>query len=261
LQKTVYAPNGRGSAGLKFDPSQDVIIDLCAQPTAKLQSQSQASLRTGPTQVALRNVYPAALTSFLDYQCWAWYEVDNQTVELKTINQLPGIAPLSGGGGGAQTLIKSSLTSNPPTGGGKIIANFIDPGQLQTVNEGGNGPQGTIIAQNTSPPDFGGIIAQQGGGRITAQLSDVQQRTTPSIYLIIAGRAMRAGYEINYPTVAKVGNAAAVPMNRPGIEYQKQGFVFNWFGVPIVAAKWRMRYLLLSQPGTIGLPANPLIAG
>jgi hypothetical protein len=227
LAGTLYASQGRGQAGLGFDTSMDLIVDLCQPSEPAVQgSGSSSGFQTGNAP-QFTNPYPDPQTSFLDYQLHAVLEYDDHRTELKALPQ----APIQ-------------------TQGPSVPISLVSP-DGQDEDEG---PEGDEIDD-----DEDGFI-----GNYPAQPSNsiAQQRAAPTIYLHLEGRAMRAGYKINAPQLTSIGGANATPYNEPG----QQGFrcwqYAQWFGVPIYAATWSQRYLLDAVPsGDLDVPPNPMGVG
>ena len=81
------------------------------------------------------------------------------------------------------------------------------------------------------------------------------------MYAIMEGRAIRAGYLIDAPILKTVGGAVCTPKNRAGIEGFWVAAVTNLFGVPIIASRWRKRYLLDRVPENVEAPITPFSGG
>jgi hypothetical protein len=100
------------------------------------------------------------------------------------------------------------------------------------------------------------------GGRLDN--TTVQQRTTPTLWVFMEGKALRAGFPIPCPELLDVNGAKIEPVNRPGFG---EGFatasVGNAGGVPIIAASWRLRFVFPDGIPDGGLPVlpNPLFDG
>ena len=85
----------------------------------------------------------------------------------------------------------------------------------------------------------------------------VQARAAPTYYVTLVGRALRAGYTIPQPVLLSVGGNGVILSNRPGINYFRTGVVAN-YGIPIVAAKWSLRYLVRGVPAKdLFVPGGP----
>ena len=68
-----------------------------------------------------------------------------------------------------------------------------------------------------------------------------------------------AGYPVDVPGLVSVAGVGAVEANRQdqgeGVSASTAG---SWFGLPIYAARWRLRYLLTGVPQDVQPPPNPL---
>lgn len=114
------------------------------------------------------------------------------------------------------------LKQNAPQGG---------PGQF-----GGKNGFAPIVIKNTPP-------------------TVIQQRSSPTYYIIMSGYALRAGWEISPPQIASVGGIPAYPATRKGDGFV-QDIVGNC-GVPIYGASWLLRYAITSVPATLQPFPNP----
>ena len=121
------------------------------------------------------------------------------------------------------------------------------------------GDQGAVIA-NTLPTASVSTSTVKSG---TAGETFVQQRTSPTIYIVLTGSCVRAGFPIPTPVVTSINGSTPILCNREGMgEGFKQavvGTVGN--GIPIYAATWRNRYVLTDvNDGDLPVPANDLLS-
>ncbi len=84
----------------------------------------------------------------------------------------------------------------------------------------------------------------------------VQHRNNPSLYVTISGHAVRAGYDITPPTLQYVGGCPVIPMNRGNGEGLTKG-IARGVMVPLVACRWKLRYLVVGTPTSVGLLEHP----
>lgn len=78
--------------------------------------------------------------------------------------------------------------------------------------------------------------------------STVHRRTENQNEVFLVGSALRACYDIAPPVLKSVGKNQVVQANRPD---RGEGFwtwVVGWYGVPIIGAMWRIRYLVPTRP-------------
>jgi hypothetical protein len=89
-----------------------------------------------------------------------------------------------------------------------------------------------------------------------------QRRASETHYVTIVGVAIRICYDIPVPSLDSVGGSPVELANREGIEHYLTGVVGSAGGHPVIAAKWRRRYLLTKRPREgAETPDNPLIGG
>lgn len=87
----------------------------------------------------------------------------------------------------------------------------------------------------------------------------VHQRVKPTVYIILFGSAIRAGYPIPVPELVEINGEPVTPANRAdGNEFFEQKVIGNVF-YPVYAARWRLRYVLpVTPPGPLPIPPNPV---
>jgi hypothetical protein len=193
----------RGSAGMGFVNSDDVLVDLCAQPSTPVNNNSLVPSIPPEVMQELRTPTPAPNSSWLLYLIEIITQPRDNVSELKALPLGPAV----------------------------------------------------YEATPTSPADRSGFRPPYRQG----VLSNFQYRSSPRQVVILRGRALRAGYPITPPQLVAVGGQPAVPANGAA-EYFRTGVVTN-YGVPVVAAEWRFRYLLPDTPQLPVLPpSNPFLA-
>ncbi len=84
----------------------------------------------------------------------------------------------------------------------------------------------------------------------------IQQRSSSTYYLVMRGRAMRAGYQIPCPTIVSVAGNPAIPCNRRGQGFAQQ--VVANLGVPVYSAAWSLRFAISKAPQQLPPFPNPI---
>lgn len=249
------AANVRGNARLAFDLSGESIIDLC---TGNGPRTLKGGLPPQQTRTLRANFpRPDFVSSWIIYACRLRLEPEDGIHVLKTL-PLPGFQLKTGGpvwqGGGyslstnpsASSKGRASITStigegDPFAGGGKIDSN-ITP----TADNSGFGPVQVASLQSNT-----------GGGNEPGEVV-IQERTGPTWYAFLEGYAVRAGWPAVVPFLESVGGVTAVRACRKG-EGVAMWQMDDWFGVPIYAAEWNIRYALDGRPdGAVPIPGIPL---
>lgn len=122
---------------------------------------------------------------------------------------------------------------------------------------------GTETLPVTAAPPPNDPFPPPGGAKIdsttvAAPDTTAQKRATGTRYVFLKGYAVRAGYMVDEPELAGVANGTVVRACRPdrgeGVTHWK---LASWFGVPIWAAKWNLRYLVTGPVGALGVPGHP----
>lgn len=102
-------------------------------------------------------------------------------------------------------------------------------------------------------PDAGYTVPYSG-----APCSIVQQRTGPSIYVTLSGKALRVAAPVSAPQLVSIGGVDVVPMNRPGNGFRTK-IIANFY-FPITAAWWKFTYVLPCLPKQPFAPLpNPML--
>lgn len=163
----------RGQAGLKFDPTDDLIIDLCQD-----DPKPQNILRKGPPRAvnpALKNKGKEKLPMPRVVEQWILYEQAFfwQRIDMPILHK-PIVPPPRGG---TSALIRVPTNEN-------IDSLFPPP---------------TPVPGASASDFFGWNV--------------VRPRTQPTWYLWHTGRAMRLGAAIPPPTAVKIGILPLVPAN------------------------------------------------
>jgi hypothetical protein len=266
LQNTAFNPRGFALLGLL--PGDDLIVDGCLaqnnQQTLRarfIPFSGQSVLRAG-----FSNAVPRPEVSWLGYLSNIHIEQVDDVCELRTMPTLP-IEPTA------------PIPQNP---GDQVTSPVVDVGQLGQFGPlPGPGVQPIIQTQKAVPRT--GIIGatlqnNQGSSDLSynaaslqnvsvySQYADlltttVQIRNTPSFRVILYGSAVRAGWGIVPPSLVSVGGVPAILANQEGDGFS-QVQLESWLGVPLIGAKWRLRYLLPGVPtGPIPIPDGPYPLG
>lgn len=105
---------------------------------------------------------------------------------------------------------------------------------------------------------YEGRVAGVSGGNQTGDTSIIQTRAAPTVYVVLEGHALRAGFDIAPPMLESFAGADVVPANRHNMEYFATETA-SALNVPVVMAKWRLRWLLPRVPeGLVVAPDNAL---
>jgi hypothetical protein len=247
----------RGLAQLKFRPTQDdAILDLCGAKEEIVELKGAPNgfpgeLRTTPATAPLdlRRYFPAPtpFDSWLHYRSSVKLEDDHGTV---VGNLLPTDAVLSTGGNGGAWDVELQSGANP---WGASLSTF-PTGQDRTPVPGATDVQ--LVSGGR--PNSQGQNNTSNQGRTTF----VQQRTAPTLYVVLSGVAARVGYGIPIPQLLSVNDVPVTICNSPRLgDGFAQEIVGNTAtGIPIVGAKWQLRAVLTEVPaGPLPVPPNPLL--
>lgn len=95
---------------------------------------------------------------------------------------------------------------------------------------------------------------------ISAPAAIGQYRGAPKYILTLWGRCLRAAYDVTPPVLVSVAGQKPLPQNDATCYFRT--WIAANYGVPIVGAEWRFRYLLLTPPTEpFTAPANPVLGG
>lgn len=111
-------------------------------------------------------------------------------------------------------------------------------------------------------PNIGGDTFDQSGGFRPVTVPSLpttvlQQRGAASFFVWMKGKAIRAGFQINPPTLVSIGGIPAVPANIAGCGFAQKQIGINPEGVPIYSGEWRFRYLIPRPPTVVPVPSLP----
>jgi hypothetical protein len=244
----------RGNAGVIFNPGHDKIIDLChdQRSTSTLQAGAGPQFQTLRTLPVSPFPSPTPNTSWLDYRNRLRIEADSGVSTLKTLPT--SIRELRGDPASKGAFPFKGHSSKPtPSGVVRTLATF---GASTAGVMLGSAITGSKSTSSTSE-------LLKGGGRLESGIPETanthaQKRVSDTIYLLMEGRALRAGYEIPVPQIVEIGGIKPIPCNRLD---RGEGFaqeIIGNVGVPLYAAQWRIRLLLPELPKSIPTPPNPL---
>lgn len=214
------AHHPRGNAKLRFDPRQDAIISICDGTTNVLASGAQVDTARGSTAFPFGVPCPPPLLSFLHYQLRVRVQFEDNVAELKTL---------------PQTRVQiNTLASNVN----------LTSGVPSQSNQ-----QGALYSQSGG---YGSMYAESQPG------ATLQVRTSPSCIITLIGSALRTCYPITPPSLRHVGGIPATPYFQEGDGFET--WLAHNFILPVVAAKWRLSWILPQvPPGFLGVPPNPQI--
>jgi hypothetical protein len=236
--------NVRGNAQLKFDLSQDAIIDICEDTEANRGLNAALPPRQDkPRRGTLENKKPPSESSWSFWICFLEIIQTDETIELKPLPPLePTTDRLGSGRGGPY-----GLRTNPGTG------NYSLRTQDATLLSGTTKP-GSVRADRMPPlsqaPRAIGVSPTMPSGPSSPPGTPIiQQRAESTFHAILHGYATRAGHPIIPPSLREVGGVAAVPANRAelgdGVMTATAGI---YFGLPEYYCRWQLRYLLAGRP-------------
>ena len=217
-----YLPRGLDQSVVT--PDQDVIIDLCNNPANPRQGS--------PYVPSLGDIPDDTTTGEIDPDCpdpeYSWLDW-HCWIEYGTHD---GVS------------VRKALPTSPTT---KPVAPTRSRGEEWARSQDGFQP----------------FDPAKAGSLGTAQNSlDVQQRTSPSVYVWLVGYAERICHGIPEPILVSVAGSPAIQANRPDHEYYRTRTQGN-VGKPIYEAMWRRRYILtiptsepITKPDTTKLKPN-----
>lgn len=241
--------SARGVSGLVLRTDDDEITDLCKPvavsvdlrgnrpapgvgPVVPGAGGDRAGAATLTAAAAWRNLFPPPTPagSYLEYTCGYKIVTDDGVVV-------------------SSTLPSSPLGERPATTG---VLNALNP-SLVALRERSFYPPSTDVV----PSGGGRLETDSAAGRTIAH-----RRTSPNIFVHIAGHAKRVGYPVPVPELVEVGAKTVTPANRAGMGegFQQAIIGGDAAGNPLYAAKWNLRYVVVETPtGPMPVPPNPTI--
>lgn len=203
-----------GTSMTKYDPTDDVIIDVCRQTEpVKMRSLKTPALLEIKLPIINRTLtYKVdAANSWLDWSNDLQYLQDD---DVTTNKPLPEDRTLAAqvGGGGLQVL------------GGADATSFLAPSDRL---QGGFQPANRDIAQ---------------------PLTTITRRTASTYMVVMTGHAIRVGFPPNPPSLLSIGGQPVASANdsRRGDGFKVT--VLANLGAPLYGAAWQLRYLCPASP-------------
>lgn len=226
----------RGNARMKSMPGDDVIIDLCHQGVAAMNTDANRVTPTDGAQLTgFQQAQPPQETSWIHYEAATTLLQRDRAARPR---RLP-----------AARIDYGSLsgTVSPPA--------YPTPPLPPTGTDGGTRPAAGLGLTGSRAGTIGvyGSADEDGASTLT------QVKNTPEFDLVFTGSAIRAGYPITPPAVVTVGGRKAEPANDPD---KGDGFVqstpTNHYGRLLYMARWQLRYRVIGTPnGEIPVIQNP----
>jgi hypothetical protein len=258
-RESMYATRvftSRGNAGLKYEPGEDAIIDLCdtakpmvagPQPEPKTPSAPKGQGR-GEGEKPKR----APADSWLDFQSWIrWFERANVVVHkpLPPSPVQPSPTPQPGRGGSLRPFDTPPATGE--SGGNTASSNALRPfpeSRQLAVTPSGTGP--------AAPLDTPAVPGANEGRSAVFPADIVQKAASATRRAQLFGRAIRASYRIAPPKLVSIGGSAVVEESRDVHEC-----VLGCIGdEPIYCTMWSIVYLVPEAPlRPFEVAANPML--
>jgi hypothetical protein len=241
LANTALSPYGLSRVA--FDIGSDRIINLCeagAPPRPVPGGRPEVrELKGGP-----RFEPPASSTSWITYVNAIRVEGDSGVVSTSPLSGSKSEPELRGGSGGPTPPGAWRFDGSKALPAKPGIDPFFAPPKT---------------AKKSFSAAIGGKLDASSSGSSTAGDDKFTRRTSGSVVVFMTGHALRAGFAIPCPVLADINGVRPVLSNRTD---RGEGFVTQIVhdaGVPIVGAKWNLRYILPRMPeGGIPVPPNPL---
>ncbi len=241
----------RGSANVVWATRDDRIVDLCQAAPATLTGGATSSIGSPPADPSAllaglvgglgsvgaglasipAGLFPAPTpdTSWLHYENIVRVVVDTGRLLVKTLPTSPITGP------DMTSVWDATVPQLPIPQDATIPESQIGDGSAQNNSQQSG-------SQNAQPGD-----------------TVFQQRTTPTMYVIMEGRALRYGYTIPEPQLVTVNGVNAVRVN--DTKDPNSGFATGVVGssiYPVVGARWRFKYAVPGLTSIDPLP-NPLV--
>lgn len=256
-------------AKLTFRPGEDRIIDLCGG-----EPEGPA---TPPQEPQLRDLFAGQIqpdTSWLLYQNYVTVEAETGTVPVQ---RLPKKEVQDAKTGGLTAELRAAnfpgnpASPPPPPPVGRQADVFL-PAGIDTSRAVGGRAANLLqllreFARQEADAGFGPVAGGQSGDAGTPkadQAPGAQRRAEPACYVVMHGRALRAGFPIPCPELTEVEDMKKGDglwcVNRTD---RGEGFTTGIVGnavVPVFGARWRLRYYLKKVPkGPVAPPRNPIL--
>lgn len=218
----------RGLSNLRFNPAEDVIINLCETNIPRMPG----GIGSGSAMRGERDVEPPRLKAegYLSFQNSVEFETEHGYIWNRLLTESDA---------------RHSLTTR--------AERDTNPTQ---VTGGGTGAGGDFGTSNNPPPGASGTGIPYVPPLPTSQSTQsAQARGTPLRQAKMRGYAVRAGRPAPPPQMQQVGRSPAVPY---GEDHFKQRCLGSVMGVPIFVSEWIQSYAVPEVPGAISTDAIPL---
>lgn len=217
--------NVRGEAGLMFNVNDDVIIDLCREGYKK------DSVLKGKRPAGQLMDTPPIFGNLTREKSWLEY---TNAIRIEEQSSIVAHKPIP-----TDSKLKAKLKKE----------DGVSVWKTPALTERGLNPFGDKThPQTPSTSQFKSDIP-----------TIVQMRTDPTYYVILIGRAVRAGWEVVAPELIQIGDSIAVPANDPDLGDGITQAVIGNCGVPIFGATWQLRYVMTKKPEGVASPPDPII--
>lgn len=221
----------RGNARLKFDPTQEAIIDICedTQPgknlTAALPKTPNRNL-----QAKLINEIPDPKNSWTFWLSTITIQQTDETIELKPLPQMESPAY-------RKAELKPDRLTTRPTSGYSLQT---QPTQAEQ--------EGFLVIGKVPGKSIQPIAESPRAVNKSIELV-TQQRTESTFVAILRGMATRVGYPIIPPSLREIGGRKATLANQANLG---DGFTTGtcgvYFDVPEYYCYWQLRYIIEGKP-------------
>ena len=237
------ALNPYGYSKIIFDVGTDPIIDLCKASQANVVNaakQDNTELRVGPLLDP-----PQTGNSWLLYRNFLRVEGDSGVMTSQ---------PLS-----------TAKQPEPPLKDAELKGGFLFDGKKPVAGKAPAKPGGFF-----NPPPRQNAFQGLTGGKIESTVArdstqDLKftRRSSSNVVIYMTGYAVRAGFSIPCPTMTSVNGVPAVNTSRKDRGEEFVSGIIRYAGnVPIVGAKWNLRYELpYLPPGEVPVPPDPTVTG
>ena len=226
--------NPRGFAKLRFLNDDDRLIDLCGNAKPRLPAGQNILVGGDAVREIVGRIFPPINPA----ASWIFFR---NTISL---DQDSGVVT-------TRTLSTTTLTADTDRVG-TMVAN----GQLPEFFTGSSGVAGGGIGGGGGLPGF---VQGRLDNTSTAQGGNSATRVArPTQYVIMEGRAMRAGFRIPEPVLTVVNGVQVLPANRADRgEGFRQKVVWNNGRDEFYFAWWRLRYAVNGDLPNQPLPVAP----
>ncbi len=230
--------SSRGWAGLKVLPSDDVIVDLCANSSTQ-QLSTLGSPPPGKGNQPDGNLFEATLKTILrnldPENSWTEYQIEVVEEEYSNVVRHKPSPAID------RTLSTGDPFGNPSKGPRPLPDGVLGPvpiGQKASAADDAVGAIGAPSKNGPNPPDY------------------FQRAATPTRRIALQGFAVRVGYRVPVPRIVSVGGIAAVEEYR----WAAEKVISSIGDIPVFRTAWQIWYMLADAPaGPLPWPANPVL--